>query len=465
VRFSAFLGVLLLVVLLASTWATWRSFSNRSHAQAASDLTAMVQDYSSTVSTQPLGSVGPSTVQYLSATVLPAGEEMIVSLPGPRRYGSSGASTLLANPEITALIHSPPTSTFTKTVEGGGLNAMVMVAPIRNGTATIGSVLASYDLSPAAADQRSVLRFALTEAALALAAGVLGAYLLLRRLLGTVGRITTTAKTIEEGDLERRLGDQGTDDEVGELAATFDAMLDRIDEVMAIQRRLLADVSHQLKTPLTVIRGHLEVLARTGLDDPEEVSETITLVVAEVDHMRQLTEQLLLLGRSLERDFISVDEVDLRTFIGDVVAAGSMLGDRRFEVGHVEDLVVAVDEAKLRGALLNLIDNAVKVTTSGEVIEVATTLRSSDGAVLLTVDDAGPGIPAEQRATVLARFGRPDGETTEGSGLGLAIVGAVAQAHGGTLEIGTSHLGGLSATVVLPPTVIVRTSTMEESNQ
>ena len=336
------------------------------------------------------------------------------------------------------------------------------MTPIVQGGRPVGSVLATYDLGAALADQRRVLQLAITEAAIALIAAVLGSYLLLRRLLGTVGRITTTARTIEEGDLDRRLGDQGTDDEVGELAATFDSMLDRIDEVMGLQRQLLADVSHQLKTPLTVIRGHLEILARTSLDDPSETRSTIELVVAEIDHMRQLTEQLLLLGRSLEPDFVVLAPVDVRAFVGDLVAAAEVLGDRLFSSGQVDDLVILADESKLRGALLNLLDNAVKATSGGDRIEVDARL-DGEGQIRFSVEDSGPGIPAAQRARVLARFGRPEGETREGTGLGMSIVGAVAEAHGGTFEIGDSPLGGLAAVMVLPSTLLVATPEPEGS--
>ena len=378
-----------------------------------------------------------------------------MTLPGNRRYGSSGATALLANPEITALLSTPPAASTFSQVTSGGVNVMVLVSPITQGATTLGSVMASYNMAPAAADQRRVVELALIEAGIALLAAVLGGYLLLRRLLGTIGRMTSTARTIEEGDLDQRLGDQGTDDEVGELAATFDAMLDRIDEVLGMQRRLLADVSHQLKTPLTVIRGHLEVLARTDLSNPEETKETIEMVVGEVDHMRQLTEQLLLLGHSLERGFLTEQPVDVRAFAGDIVTAATVLGEREFLLGEIADLVICVDEAKLRGAVLNLIDNAVKATKPGDQIELAVTHQLRAGNVALTVGDAGPGIAPEKRAVVLSRFGRPDDEVREGTGLGLAIVGAVAEAHGGRLEIGTSRFGGLAATILLPNSVVM----------
>ncbi len=143
------------------------------------------------------------------------------------------------------------------------------------------------------------------------------------------GRITTTAASIEEGDLDRRLGDQGTDDEVGQLAATFDSMLDRLQAAMTVQRRLLSDVSHQLRTPLTVARGHLEVLARQTEWSMGEVRDTVGVVVDELDHMGALVERLLMLGRALEPDFLQLEPLDLRTFLSDLFDSARVLADRR----------------------------------------------------------------------------------------------------------------------------------------
>ena len=190
-----------------------------------------------------------------------------------------------------------------------------------SGHRSIGTVIVAADLSQQRSDQNRVLVLVVGLAFIALVGAVAGAYLLLRRLLRTVGRITTTASAIESGDLDRRLGDQGTDDEVGQLAATFDSMLDRLETAMTLQRRLLSDVSHQLRTPLTVARGHLEVLARQEDADIVEVRDTVAVVIDELDHMRSLVERLLLLGRALEPDFLQLERLDLRTFLSDLFDA------------------------------------------------------------------------------------------------------------------------------------------------
>jgi len=236
---------------------------------------------------------------------------------------------------------------------------------------------------------------------------------------------------------------------------TFDAMAERLDAAMTAQRRLLSDVSHQLRTPLTVVRGHLDVMMRTGLDDPREVAETVELVLDELDHMRALVEQLLMLGRAFEPDFVDPVALDLRSLLADLMEASRVLAPRRWALGAVPDLVLFVDAAKLRGAILNLVDNAVRATRDGDTIAVSADVRG-DGALVLSVDDSGPGIPPEQRAAVLERFSRPGAIDTHGTGLGLAIVDAVAKAHQGSVELSDSALGGCRVSIVLPAAVMDR---------
>jgi signal transduction histidine kinase len=233
-------------------------------------------------------------------------------------------------------------------------------------------------------------------------------------------------------------------------------MLDRIETAMGSQRRLLSDVSHQLRTPLTVARGHLEVLQRTSLNDPLAVNETVDLVVDELDHMRALVERLLLLGRAMEPDFLAKQPIDLRSCLGDVYAAAQVLADRRWTLAPVPDVVVEADEPKLRGALLNLVDNAVKATVGGDDITLAAEIDAASGDLILSVDDSGPGIPEADRGSALVRFSRPGATDGRGAGLGLAIVRAVAEAHGGSTAISTSALGGCRVAVRLPSSSVRR---------
>lgn len=201
----------------------------------------------------------------------------------------------------------------------------------------------------------------------------------------------------------------------------------------------------------------LEVLGRTGAADPADVTSTVTLVVEELDHMRTLVERLLLLGAAMEPDFLDPAPVDLRLLLADLLEAGRALADRRWSMTPAPDVVLLADGSKLRGALLNLLDNAAKATTAGDRIELRSRCRR-DGSLEISVEDSGPGIPPAHRAEALARFRRLDVHRadTRGSGLGLAIVNAVATAHGGRLRIGDSDLGGCRMSVLLPPDIVLQ---------
>jgi signal transduction histidine kinase len=366
---------------------------------------------------------------------------------------SAGSQGLLDDPTVSTKLADSGGHTQIVSARIDGRDSRVLVAPLEVGGASAGTFVATADLSGFAGQERRVLYLSSLEAVLALLVGVASAYLLLRRLLRTIGRITDKAEEIGQHDLGQRIGELGTDDELAQLAQRLDAMLDRVQVAHDAQRSQLADVSHQLRTPLTVIRGHLEVLLRTGTDDPAEVRDTVELVVNQLEDMRSLVERLLLLGQAMEPGSLTVEHLDLRTFLRDLWEVSSVIAPRRFELGPVPDVVVEADVGMLRGAVLNLLDNAVMATEPGDVVALGARLH--DSGVSIEVADSGPGISADQRSAVLDRFARPGARHAGGTGLGLAIVRAVAEAHGGRVEIGTSRLGGAVVSVWLPPGAVV----------
>jgi two-component system OmpR family sensor kinase len=455
-RLAGFHALVLLVVLGAVVVVFVKQFATSYQTLAARALTSEMRAYVSAASARPATeNLQTFTVQYLQQRALPAETVLVVSFPGAQIVGTTGSTELLKDPRVSSWLAHPPSATKSEATHVAGSLHALLVAPLLVGGVQTGTFLAATNLAADDGQRSRVLALSIAEAGIALIAGIASAYFLLRRLLRTVGRITTAAEEIGNGALDRRLGDQGIDDEVGQLANTFDAMLERIDTAMTTQRRLLSDVSHQLRTPLTVARGHLEVLQRTGdIADPRAAAETVALVVDELDHMRSLVERLLLLGRAMEPDFLAPDLIDARAFLADLYAASQVLAARSWTLSAVPDVVVCADAAKLRGALLNLIDNAVRVTTSGGRIEIACELDPVARTFSLAVEDSGPGIPAAQREAVLARFARPGARDQDGSGLGLAIVRAVAGAHGGTVSIGESRFGGARVAMVLPAELV-----------
>jgi two-component system OmpR family sensor kinase len=459
-RLAAFLALLLVAILSITAFETERAFTNQSVAATTRGLVAEVDSFDKAVVGSRSSTLEPATVAYLQSRVLPQGETIMVRLPDGTRLGSSGSAPLLRTPAIRSALVSPSSTTASYRSTLNGVESLYLVAPIKSGTTSLGTMVVTADLSELRADQNRALVLIIGEALVALVGAVAGTYLLLRRLLRNVGRITTTAASIEDGDLDRRLGDQGTDDEVGQLAATFDSMLDRLQAAMTIQRRLLSDVSHQLRTPLTVVRGHLEVLSRQDQVGAGELRDTVAVVVDELDHMGALVERLLMLGRALEPDFLEIEHLDLRTFLSDLLDTSRVLAARQWSLSPVPDLVLDVDVAKLRGAMLNLIDNAVRATVEGDSIELSAVWNEVPGTLVIAVEDSGPGIPADERLSVVERFGRLGSADRDGTGLGLAIVTAVAEAHGGSFELGASGLGGCRAAIVLPGSRVVADDSM-----
>ncbi len=443
---------MLALVLGAVVVALVRTFSLSYEAAAASAIAGQLRAFGQAAQARPAGeSLRTFAYRFLRTHPIGAGDAVVVALTGQGRVVTGRYGPLVADPTVAAWFATPPTRTVHLAATVGGVPVEVVGAPLRSGGRPVGTYVAAADLSPYVAERGDVLALALAEAAVALVAGVTSAFFLLRRLLRTVGRVTETAGQIGGGALDRRLRDEGdyAADEVGELAQTFDVMLDRLDTAMTAQRRLLSDVSHQLRTPLTIARGHLEVLGRTGVDDPASVRDALEVVIDELDHMGGLVERLLMLGRAMEPDLLELAPLALVPFLAEVHDAAAVLAPDRVRLDAVPDLTMAADANMLRGALLNLVDNAVRATTTGQLV-VLGARREPGGRVRFSVEDAGPGIPASQREAALRRFARPGARDAGGSGLGLAIAKAVALAHGGAIEIDQSPtLGGARVSLVL----------------
>jgi len=448
---------MLAVVIALALVTLLRTFRAQSDAATTRSLVVEMKSFAASAGIRPGGqSLAAFSDAYFRTHVLPTGEVVAVALPDGHLIGSVGSRALLNTTLARSWTRSIPTTGLHMRMSVVGTPYLVTASPLVTGNRAIATVMAAADLNQTHEDLGRVRTLAIGEALVALLAAVLGSYLMLRRLVRRIGRITDTAADIAAGALDRRLHEPQERDEVGRLAATFDTMADRLQAALTAQRRLLSDVSHQLRTPLTVARGHLEVLELTGANDPAEVRATVSLVVDEIDHMKALVEQLLMLGHALEPDFLSAEPVDLRSFCHDLMEAAHVMARRQWGASDVPDVVVQVDAAKLRGALLNLIDNAVHATSEGDAIALNVD-RGAGGSIAVSVDDGGPGIPPEQREAVSQRFARPGAADSEGSGLGLAIARAVAEAHGGALAIGDSPLGGCRVTITLPPESIVVT--------
>jgi two-component system OmpR family sensor kinase len=265
------------------------------------------------------------------------------------------------------------------------------------------------------------------------------------RLLAPLRTLRETADEITDTDLSRRLPVSGNDD-ITALTRTVNGMLDRLEAAFVGQRQFLDDAGHELKTPLTVLRGHLELLD-TG--SPDEVAETRALLLDEVDRMARLVGDLILLAKSDRPDFVTTRPVDLAGLTADVLAKARGLADRTWPLDGAANVTVPLDEQRITQALLQLCDNAVKHTRAGDEIAIGSSYDAR--GVRLWVRDTGPGVPAPDRDQIFDRFGRgPVAERDEGFGLGLSIVRAIAAAHGGTVQVEDAEPPGARFVITLP---------------
>ncbi|MDT7649549.1 MAG: hypothetical protein QOI36_955 [Pseudonocardiales bacterium] len=271
---------------------------------------------------------------------------------------------------------------------------------------------------------------------------------LVGRSLAPVEAIRREVDAISASELHRRVPAPVTVDEIGRLARTMNEMLGRLERSHELQRRFVADASHELRSPVAAIRQHAEVtLAHPAWADATELAGT---VLAEGLRIQRLIDDLLLLARADERNLLVRQEpVDVDDLVFDEARRLRATGALRIDTTAVSAGRVDGDVAGLRRVLLNLGDNAARHARS----RVAFAVAEQDGAVVLDIDDDGPGIDPADRERVKERFVRLDEARTRdtgGSGLGLAIVAELVAAHHGSVEITGSPLGGARIEVRLP---------------
>lgn len=353
------------------------------------------------------------------------------------------------DPELVRYVTdvAPPDQVTIQSVDTAFTNYRVMVAPV---------ILAS-DAQPtyfvlgfdADAEHQQVNRtfgtYALISMATLLLIGVVG-FLLVGKLLDPIRRVRTTAQRITETDLSQRIEVTGNDD-LSDLTRTVNAMLDRLEGSFVSQRRLLDDVGHELRTPITIIQGHLE-LQDSG--DPQDVQAVRDIALDELDRMRLLVDDLVTLAGIAGPDFVRPEPVNLGRLTDDVMDKVRTLGARRWIIDGRAEAIAVLDARRITQAWLQLAANSVKFTEEGTTIAIGS--RKDDEGVHLWVRDEGVGIAREDQLRIFERFERgASSKRTEGAGLGLTIVSAITEAHGGEVELQSAPGRGATFTMVIPP--------------
>jgi two-component system, OmpR family, sensor kinase len=290
-----------------------------------------------------------------------------------------------------------------------------------------------------------LMRYGVIGALLLLGLVSAGAWLITGRVLAPVRALTTAARSISRSDLTRRVAVGGSD-EAAEMARSFNAMLDRLEGVVRSQREFVGDASHELRDPLTICTGHLELLS----DDPAERQESIRLVMDELDRMGRIVDDLQVLADAEQPDFLLPGPVQLMAFTHELTAKAGALANRVWALDASAEGTIQIDRHRITEAVMNLVNNAVQHTQPTDTIAIGTSLIGK--VFRIWVRDTGSGIAPADRERIFDRFARGKGahRRYRGSGLGLAIVKSIAEAHGGHVELNTEVGQGSTFTIVLP---------------
>lgn len=323
-----------------------------------------------------------------------------------------------------------------------------------------GTLVVAVPLTEVRATERLLLLIGGVVSGLVLVAIGVAAYWLTRRELRPLERMVEKSGAIAAGDLSQRVEPDDPRTEVGRLGGALNAMLAEIESAFAERlaaeerlRRFVADASHELRTPVTSIRGYAELFRRGAGDQPADLANVMRRIEQEGKRMGELVEELLLLARLDQGLPLEHQPVDLAAVVDAAVdAARAAEPERPIDLDSQSPLVVLGAESRLRQVVDNLLTNARVHTPAGTPIHLR--LAAEDEDVVLEVADAGPGVPAEEADRIFERFYRTDRSRSRsqgGVGLGLAIVHSVVEAHGGAVGYRARPGGGSVFRVVLPP--------------
>jgi len=287
-----------------------------------------------------------------------------------------------------------------------------------------------------------------------MALAILGGYILIRRALAPVQRVTRAAQEITLSHLERRLPELDSGDEIANLTVALNQMIARLDESFRNNNRFTADASHDLRTPLTILRGELESLV-VDRDMPPGVRDKLGSLLEEIERLVKIVEGLFALSR-LDMGEAQAERVqfDLAALAETTAEQMILLAEeRKIALSCDASGVVEVkgDRTRLKQALVNLLDNAIKYTPEGG--KIALSVKADDGMAKMEVADNGIGIQEEALPHIFKRFFRAPNvraSNIEGSGLGLAIIQAICNAHGGAVSVANTQPSGCRFTVQLP---------------
>jgi signal transduction histidine kinase len=266
-----------------------------------------------------------------------------------------------------------------------------------------------------------------------------------KRILQPLQLLTNTTRTITDADLTKRLPLVGQG-EISDLTRNFNEMLERLQSSFSSQKNFLNYAGHELRTPLTIIRVNLEMLS----DNPQERSETIQIMMDELDRMSRYVNEIIMLAKSEQPDFLMLETVRLDVVTQEIYDKVTSLGERNWQLEQIGKGTIVCDRHRITQVLMNLVQNATQQTKTGDAIVIGSMMK--DGMANFWVRDTGVGIDPRVHQMIFDRFIRcPEARKRfEGMGLGLAIVKAIVNAHHGQVELVSKMNLGSTFTIKIP---------------
>lgn len=419
-----------------------------------SELTQEVDEFSRLVSGvdpetgEPFGSDLPAIFDTFLARNVPGEDEVFLTIVDGEPYArSANAPYPIEDLDQLVAVWANATSPRLRSdgTPEGSLRSLTV--PVVSDT---GEVLGTFVVARFPAGERAevdeAVRVAATVGTAAFIVAALLAWAIAGRVLAPLRNLADAAAEIDERDLSHRIDVRGSG-EIADLGHRFNAMVDRVEGAFATQRAFLDDAGHELRTPITVLQGHLELVEPDG----QLPAETRTLLLDELDRMNRIVEDLLVIATSERPDFVRAAPVDIADLTMDIVEKARPLAPRDWRVAADAVIVADLDRQRIVQAWMNLARNAAQHTAAGDTITVFS--RTCDGRLEIGVADSGEGVSVVDRERVFERFARGASARrtdTDGAGLGLAITNAIAVAHGGTVRLDDTPGGGATFTIELP---------------
>ena len=459
VRLTVAVGAVFLVIASAAAAAFWVTFRHIQYSAVDTSLTSYtqtllsnLQDSNGIISFQG-GDPVVDTPQGIAVGVMVLSTRSTIlsstGIPIPAAAARAAAHTAISRDSAVA-----------ETISTSAQAERITATPVRLNGTTLEAVVVGQRVGDLQQTLFEVALLLASVVAVLVVAVVVLSYLLAGRALRPVRSMAATAHDISEHDLHRRVELRLPADELGELAATFNDMLARLEVAFESLQQFTADAAHELRAPLALLQAELEVsLRRARTPDEYIMSERVAL--AEVERLRRLVDRLLILARSdagaLKPLLQPVDVGDLLEETAERWRHAARAQDVAIDVILVDEGSLNGDPELLRSLLHNLLDNAVRHTPSGGRVSVSAAVTDSIWHVI--VSDTGSGIPSGMRESIFRRFTRGDAARapeTGGAGLGLALCRVIAEIHGGGIAVTDSGSGGAKFEVTFPAGMGVR---------